>query len=62
MVAVGGSLWVASETKVGPSIPLSYRHGVHVGDISAVLVGALAASAVTRRVFRSTRRPARRSD
>jgi hypothetical protein len=59
MVAVGGSLWVAAETKVGPSIRLSYRHGVHVGDISAVLVGALAASAVTWRVLRSTYQVAR---
>lgn len=62
MVAAGGSLWVTSETKVGPSIPLSYRHGVHLGDASAVFVGALAASAVTWRALRSTSHLTRSSD
>jgi hypothetical protein len=47
-VAAGaGSLAVARYTKLGPSMSLSYRHGVHAGDVAAVAVGALLAGACT---------------
>ena len=46
--AVAVSLSVAARTKVGPVVvQLSPTHGVHVGDVAAVAVGAAFATAVT---------------
>lgn len=47
-IAIAASLYVAATTKWGPVVvTLSPKHGVHLGDILAVLVGVAVASTVT---------------
>jgi hypothetical protein len=52
LVANAAGLYVAAETSWGPVVVvLSERHGVHVGDILAVLVGVAIATTVTVAVW-----------
>jgi hypothetical protein len=48
-VAIGVALLLAWQTKVGPVlVPVSDRHGLHLGDVAAALVCAVWAGHVTR--------------
>ena len=48
LVAMVTSIYVASETKLGPVVlKLSHNHGVHLSDIFVVLFGAAIATAFT---------------
>jgi hypothetical protein len=56
-VAVAASLFVASETEIGPVVlDLSKNHGIHAGDLMAVGVAALVASVTTTVILRSARK------
>jgi hypothetical protein len=47
-IAIAASLYTAATTRWGPVVvTLSPRHGVHLGDILAVLMGVVLASTVT---------------
>ena len=60
MIALVASLYVAAATEWGPVVVrLSPYHGVHLGDIAAVLVGAAIASTVTAAALLTS--PARRT-
>lgn len=48
ILVMSAALLVAAKTKIGPMVArLSQNHGVHVGDLVAVAVGVVIASAVT---------------
>lgn len=48
LLAIVGALVVAAKTKLGPTlVTLSSRHGVHLGDVLAVVLGVGVATAVT---------------
>jgi hypothetical protein len=56
-----GALLVASETSVGPVVlDLSTNHGVHAGDVLAVGMGAVVATATTGVILLPCIRLARR--
>ncbi len=49
-IATAIVLLFAAETRVGPAIRLSERHGVHVGDVAALVVlWSMAALSTVRR-------------
>ncbi len=53
-IATAIVLVFAAETRVGPSIHLYGRHGVHVGDVAALIVlWSIAALSTVRRLRRS---------
>jgi hypothetical protein len=52
VLAVGGALYLSWQTKVGPAVAVSPRHGVHVGDVASfavLLTWAFLATVVERR-------------
>lgn len=59
-VAVAVVLLVATDTKAGPVVlTLSPRHGIHVGDLLALVVCSAVALGVTAAVVRRSRRAGR---
>jgi hypothetical protein len=56
-VATCAALFLAWQTKVGPVIyKVSYRHGIHSGDVLAFLVAWMWAAYLTIGLYRSTSR------
>ncbi len=52
LIAMVSSLYIASETRLGPVvIPLSNKHGVHLSDLVVMLLGGVIAVAVTAVAF-----------
>jgi hypothetical protein len=54
-VTTGGALVFAWQTRVGPSLPLTGRHGIHTGDIVVLCSLWFVATAFSWHRIRATR-------